>query len=207
MALPQNSACSALRTAHTWCLLRGVRHPVVTATTRAHVQRAAATRAWSLAPILTAGGHVARVVCRYALARDNELPLEMIDAVSTTCVANRSPASAGDADGTARDVHPTHTAAPLHPCSCLCANPCCHTARHCRPSCRPLPAHTTLTGQRLGCRAVRNGRYVGIAEKITGRPIRVSSNPRAEIIAVLRDQFQLVDEDDAELRARPLPCA
>jgi len=70
---------------------------------------------------------------RYALARDNELPLEMIDAVSTT--------------------------------------------------------------------------YVGIAEKITGRPIRVSSNPRAEIIAVLRDQFQLVDEDDVELCARPLPCA
>ncbi len=35
--------------------------------------------------------------------------------------------------------------------------------------------------------------YVGIAEKITGRDLDISDNPRAEIIAVLRDEFGLVD--------------
>tara|TARA_R110002110_G_scaffold66978_1_gene182940 strand:+ start:24673 stop:25776 length:1104 start_codon:yes stop_codon:yes gene_type:complete len=35
--------------------------------------------------------------------------------------------------------------------------------------------------------------YIGIAEKIIGRPLRVADNPRAEIISVLRDEFQLVD--------------
>ena len=35
--------------------------------------------------------------------------------------------------------------------------------------------------------------YLGIAEKITGASLQVSDNPRAEIIAVLRDEFALVD--------------
>ena len=35
--------------------------------------------------------------------------------------------------------------------------------------------------------------YVGIAEKIIGASLQVSDNPRAEIIAVLRDEFSLVD--------------
>lgn len=35
--------------------------------------------------------------------------------------------------------------------------------------------------------------YTGIAEKITGKPVPVSDNPRAEIIEVLRDEFGLVD--------------
>lgn len=35
--------------------------------------------------------------------------------------------------------------------------------------------------------------YVGIAEKITGASLQVSDNPRAEIIAVLRDEYALVD--------------
>lgn len=35
--------------------------------------------------------------------------------------------------------------------------------------------------------------YVGIAEKITGAALTVSDNPKAEIIAVLRDEFALVD--------------
>ena len=35
--------------------------------------------------------------------------------------------------------------------------------------------------------------YVGIAEKITGAEIKVSDNPRSEIITVLRDEFALVD--------------
>ena len=35
--------------------------------------------------------------------------------------------------------------------------------------------------------------YTGIAEKITGQPVSLSDNPRAEIIAVLRDEFGLVD--------------
>ena len=35
--------------------------------------------------------------------------------------------------------------------------------------------------------------YVGIAEKITGGSLRLSDNPRAEIIDVLRQEFSLVD--------------
>jgi phosphoribosylaminoimidazole-succinocarboxamide synthase len=35
--------------------------------------------------------------------------------------------------------------------------------------------------------------YVGIAEKIIGRPLELSDNPKAEIIAVLRDTFGLID--------------
>ena len=35
--------------------------------------------------------------------------------------------------------------------------------------------------------------YVNIAEKITGATIPISDNPRAEIIAVLGDEFGLVD--------------
>ena len=35
--------------------------------------------------------------------------------------------------------------------------------------------------------------YTGIAEKITGRPIRVSANPKAEIVDVLRSGFDLID--------------
>lgn len=35
--------------------------------------------------------------------------------------------------------------------------------------------------------------YVGIAEKITGRSLHLSENPRAEIIDILRTQFALVD--------------
>ena len=35
--------------------------------------------------------------------------------------------------------------------------------------------------------------YLGIAEKITGTSLQVSDNPRAEIIAVLRDEYALVD--------------
>jgi phosphoribosylaminoimidazole-succinocarboxamide synthase len=35
--------------------------------------------------------------------------------------------------------------------------------------------------------------YVGIAEKITGNPIELSDNPKAEIIDVLRDEFSLID--------------
>lgn len=35
--------------------------------------------------------------------------------------------------------------------------------------------------------------YVSIAEKITGTTLSVSDNPKAEIIAVLRDEFALVD--------------
>ena len=57
---------------------------------------------------------------RYALARDNELPHEMMDAVSKT--------------------------------------------------------------------------YVDIAEKITGKPLPVSNDPRGEIIAVLRNEFGLIDD-------------
>mmetsp|Transcript_33480 Transcript_33480/g.99632 ORF Transcript_33480/g.99632 Transcript_33480/m.99632 type:complete len:370 (-) Transcript_33480:204-1313(-) len=34
--------------------------------------------------------------------------------------------------------------------------------------------------------------YVGLAEKITGKPLPVSEDPRSEIIAVLRDQFGLI---------------
>jgi phosphoribosylaminoimidazole-succinocarboxamide synthase len=35
--------------------------------------------------------------------------------------------------------------------------------------------------------------YVGIAEKITGSSLQLADNPRAEIIAVLRSEFALVD--------------
>ena len=61
---------------------------------------------------------------RYALARDNELPVEIMDAVSKT--------------------------------------------------------------------------YVDIAEKITGQPLVVSDDPRAEIIAVLRDELDLIVSKQAK---------
>lgn len=35
--------------------------------------------------------------------------------------------------------------------------------------------------------------YTGIAEKITGKPLPLSDNPKAEIIEILRDQFALID--------------
>jgi phosphoribosylaminoimidazole-succinocarboxamide synthase len=36
--------------------------------------------------------------------------------------------------------------------------------------------------------------YVGLAEKITGQPLpAISDDPRAEIIACLRDEFGLID--------------
>lgn len=35
--------------------------------------------------------------------------------------------------------------------------------------------------------------YVGIAEKITGQKLELSDNPKADIIAILRDQYGLVD--------------
>ena len=35
--------------------------------------------------------------------------------------------------------------------------------------------------------------YVGIAEKITGSALQLSDNPKAEIIAILRDEYGLVD--------------
>ncbi len=35
--------------------------------------------------------------------------------------------------------------------------------------------------------------YVGIAEKIIGRPLALSDNPRAEIVDTLRDQYGLID--------------
>ncbi len=35
--------------------------------------------------------------------------------------------------------------------------------------------------------------YVSIAEKITGKPVVISENPKAEIVEVLRDQFGLID--------------
>jgi len=35
--------------------------------------------------------------------------------------------------------------------------------------------------------------YIGIAEKITGKEIELSANPKAEIIQILRDEYQLVD--------------
>ncbi|MEM7247491.1 MAG: phosphoribosylaminoimidazolesuccinocarboxamide synthase [Acidobacteriota bacterium] len=35
--------------------------------------------------------------------------------------------------------------------------------------------------------------YLDIAEKITGRPVQLSENPKEEITAILRDQFKLVD--------------
>ena len=36
--------------------------------------------------------------------------------------------------------------------------------------------------------------YIELAEKITGAPLKVPADPRAEIIAVLRDEFGLVDQ-------------
>jgi phosphoribosylaminoimidazole-succinocarboxamide synthase len=35
--------------------------------------------------------------------------------------------------------------------------------------------------------------YIDIAEKITGKPLVLSENPKAEIIQILRDKYQLVD--------------
>ncbi|MEP0357151.1 MAG: phosphoribosylaminoimidazolesuccinocarboxamide synthase [Paraglaciecola sp.] len=35
--------------------------------------------------------------------------------------------------------------------------------------------------------------YMGIAEKITGKPIAISDNPKAEIITILKNNYQLVD--------------
>ncbi len=35
--------------------------------------------------------------------------------------------------------------------------------------------------------------YRGIAEKITGQPLIISEHPKAEIIAVLRDEYGLID--------------
>ena len=35
--------------------------------------------------------------------------------------------------------------------------------------------------------------YTGIAEKITGRPVTLSDNPKAEIIEVLGSEYGLVD--------------
>lgn len=35
--------------------------------------------------------------------------------------------------------------------------------------------------------------YIGIAEKITGKEIELSANPKAEIIQILRDEYQLID--------------
>ena len=35
--------------------------------------------------------------------------------------------------------------------------------------------------------------YIGIAEKITGEKIHISENPKAEIISILKDQFDLID--------------
>ncbi|ACV27615.1 phosphoribosylaminoimidazolesuccinocarboxamide synthase [Kangiella koreensis] len=35
--------------------------------------------------------------------------------------------------------------------------------------------------------------YIGIAEKITGKKIELSDNPKAEIIQILKDEFKLVD--------------
>ena len=40
--------------------------------------------------------------------------------------------------------------------------------------------------------------YVGIASKITGQPLKVSDDPRAEIIAVLRDEFDLIVDKKAK---------
>jgi phosphoribosylaminoimidazole-succinocarboxamide synthase len=35
--------------------------------------------------------------------------------------------------------------------------------------------------------------YTDIAEKVTGKKIELSDNPKAEIIKVLREQYQLID--------------
>lgn len=34
--------------------------------------------------------------------------------------------------------------------------------------------------------------YVGIAEKITGKKLVLSDNPRQEVIDILREQYQLI---------------
>jgi phosphoribosylaminoimidazole-succinocarboxamide synthase len=36
--------------------------------------------------------------------------------------------------------------------------------------------------------------YLDIAEKIVGRPVTLSANPKAEIIALLRKQYNLIEE-------------
>jgi phosphoribosylaminoimidazole-succinocarboxamide synthase len=35
--------------------------------------------------------------------------------------------------------------------------------------------------------------YVSLAEKITGQTLEISDNPKAEILAVLREKYGLVD--------------
>jgi phosphoribosylaminoimidazole-succinocarboxamide synthase len=35
--------------------------------------------------------------------------------------------------------------------------------------------------------------YVSMAEKITGQPLVISDNPKAEIIQILKDQYGLID--------------
>jgi phosphoribosylaminoimidazole-succinocarboxamide synthase len=35
--------------------------------------------------------------------------------------------------------------------------------------------------------------YIGIAEKITGQPITLSDNPKAEIIEILSKEYSLID--------------
>ena len=35
--------------------------------------------------------------------------------------------------------------------------------------------------------------YTGIAEKITGRPLTLSDNPKAEIIEILKNDYGLID--------------
>jgi phosphoribosylaminoimidazole-succinocarboxamide synthase len=35
--------------------------------------------------------------------------------------------------------------------------------------------------------------YTNIAEKITGKKIQLSDNPKEEIISILRDKYQLID--------------
>jgi phosphoribosylaminoimidazole-succinocarboxamide synthase len=35
--------------------------------------------------------------------------------------------------------------------------------------------------------------YIAIAEKITGKKIVLSENPKQEIIDILRDEYQLID--------------
>ncbi|QDF65933.1 phosphoribosylaminoimidazolesuccinocarboxamide synthase [Shewanella sp. SNU WT4] len=47
-----------------------------------------------------------------------------------------------------------------------------------------LPLETMLATSRT---------YVGIAEKIMGKPLKLADNPRQEIIEVLRDKYQLID--------------
>ena len=49
---------------------------------------------------------------------------------------------------------------------------------------RPLPQEILMRTSRT---------YLDLAEKITGRPVQLSENPREEITAMLRDEFRLVD--------------